>query len=455
MAISTIKFSEMPAISASDIDVKTVYIPVVSGGENRVAFVGDIAQANGLAQVNQTSFVMNYPDNTADPSGATNIVLTAGTSQPSVIGVDEAWPLKGQTDAVLTAFLGWGPDAYTAGNAQVSTVVGGYDNINNGYASEIISSKHGMIAWNPEGHNTMVGGADCFISGTEFGDPDCGRASIFGARRSAVRGKTHGMILGGDQNRINSDGYSTIINGRDHNITNGQYNAIVGGRLNTITGSEETTFGKFSVILGGENIVIDGGDYALATGEGHLVQHHFAEAHGRDVQTIGAGIYQGVDQLVTQGDAQVVSAVGRVRTTTDANTNVTWANISAGSGNDRPIIFQATTAGTGTIRLIGMLDGNANGDSIFSQVSYKADFGFCYDGTKAFVFKDGAETGFAATTAEMALDLISQTNNDFSPATPPRIRLATNGRLDIRVNGLADTTINWVVHVDFVMTKVS
>jgi hypothetical protein len=79
------------------------------------------------------------------------------------------------------------------------------------------------------------------------------------------------------------------------------------------------------------------------------------------------------------------------------------------------------------------------------------EFGFYWDGTNGFLFKTGTETAMTAVPT-LPLNLISQTNNDFTPGNA-YIGINT-GALRVVVVGLASTTINWVARIDLVMTLV-
>jgi hypothetical protein len=70
-----------------------------------------------------------------------------------------------------------------------------------------------------------------------------------------------------------------------------------------------------------------------------------------------------------------------------------------------------------------------------------------------FLFKSGTQTAVTAAPT-LALDLISQTNNDFTAGAAPLIALST-GAFRLRPTGIVATEINWVAKVDLVMTRVS
>lgn len=410
-----------------------------------------------LTMPNRRSFITNPDENYADPAAEQNIIIAGGSpTQPCFIGLDGAWPVKGQNDAGLTAFLGWGADDYVSG-AGLSSIVGGYDNIVNAGASSIFGSYHCMIAYGTDAHNMIVNSADSFISGDEFGDAGCGRAGIFSARRAAIRGGLHGLILGGDYVRLtsNSGSHCTIINSNNSDIDSGRENFIFAGEGHLITGDAGGAGSNRSGILAGKGSTIgsNANDALVLAGDGNEIDHSTAVGLGVDVKTVGGGLHHGVDRMVQIGDAQTCKFVGRTRTADASNESFRWAKFNSGTQVD--ITLPAVSAGTGRIKVIGLMDGSAdaNNDGVYTQVSYITDFGFSWDGSNAFLFKSGTEEGPGASE-ELSLDLISQTGSAFTPANTPRLRLS-GGILTARTNGVAAKDINWVCDIEFVMTRVS
>ena len=416
---------------------------------------GKIYQYDSVNGLEQTGFVLvktgplsygiELDNNEVDPNAGQCILITGG-SQPSKIGVQDAQPISG--------LYPWpGPSDYSqnATGAGLSTIVGGYDNINNGYASHIFGGLHTMIDANQTGHCVIVGGASNYIG------PDAGRSGIFSSQLSGIDALDNNLILGGLDVHIEgtSRNLNTIINGTDNKVQGGRRATIINGQENRINKPASVTAADDSSIIGGIRNIVAAPRSAVIGGKGNEIDHGDSAATGASVKTIGSGVYEGCDAIDEIGDAQTFRVTARCVTTTGA-VFAEYPGVSGGLAGT--IVLPENSVIGGRVRLIGMRDGSATGanDGDFSQVFYESAI-TAYRGTDGvYIATEGDEQGLnAAADADISLGKLTQTKHTFAVGQQ-RLFIEENGVLRLLVAPANDSArVKWVAHFNLTMTRIT
>lgn len=335
----------------------------------------------------------------------------------------------------------WGARAaeanYVAGAAEVATIAGGYDNVNNGLACHIMS-QHSMI-YAGATHARIDGGSLHTIYGSiDYAGIQDGTSNVIENRCS------YGQIVGSDQCRLKDNGSITASGFRGYIAASSQ--AVIGARNSAAIGCVGVTLNATystalnleastisagnHLLLGGSNITGTGGSFsvcwgddiqfnanrALMVGSGHRVNHDYAVATGQycvppfpGARTHGArargnvpGNHMALDfqcsQETTDGSVVRLSVIG----------SSTWP------------VQPANTVVTGTFYVSGVKDDGTSG-------AWKIDF-------SSVMGASGAPALKGATVTEMYDDLT---------VTNPSIVMADPGIYRIQVVGLAATNIRW------------
>lgn len=300
----------------------------------------------------------------------------------------------------------WSDDSgYVVGAADISTIVGGYDHVNNQIAGTIIGGGHHYIQYDVNGHSTIVGGSNNRIQ--------AGRAAIVGGQSCTVaNGSTFSAIVGGEYNTCR--GNKSFIGGGDQNTINNSagWGAIVGGLQNEIAASV-----SYGAIVGGRS---------------NLCSHDYASVHGRDgVSQALHGLIVSRIKLGVVGDNQVFIQPFGVRTTDAVLTNMSdnWVLPSG-----------ARAACSFTCRIVGM-DEATGGVAIFYFSG-----GFAWDGAgTATLYNDAGASSTSALNCTQAVDTIGV-------AAVPTI--ACNGSaIRPKVTGKAATNIKWSAYLSGTITR--
>lgn len=197
--------------------------------------IGYVPQAGG----NAGRFILSPYDGAE--AALSNVLIETTSSDPysSHIGTKTIKPpgvsgTNSDPNAATDSIMGtpWAVDSsYVDAFAGVSTIVGGYDHVNNQLAGTIVGGGHNYIQYNVNGHSSIIGGANNRIDGA--------RSSIIGGSSCTVNGgATFGVVVGGEYNTCQGS-RSAIISGLSNQIiSTATYSAIVSGRSNKIdTGS--------------------------------------------------------------------------------------------------------------------------------------------------------------------------------------------------------------------------
>jgi hypothetical protein len=303
--------------------------------------------------------------------------------------------------------------AYVAGAAQVATIGGGYDHVNNQIAGTICGGGHNFIRYNASGHSVIVGGS--------FNTIQSGR----------------GLIVAGSQNASLGNGnYQSVINGVNNVVEGGAvYATILNGDTNNLTGQRSTVFG--------DNNVVNGAD-CLVFGRRHSVTHAHNIVSGEDGRSLALwSTVNSRTQHREKGDNQTVSTVQSIVTTTNSVTNLANAMVlPAGK----------VVAVTGRVSVVAMRDGTAagNNDGIYTSSHWEGPVGIRWDGTNGIIH-DLAGSSALESSPNRNVPVIQ---DPLAVSQPPRFRINT-GSLRLDVTGLAGVRITWVARLDLVVTIVS
>lgn len=324
--------------------------------------------------------------------GLSEIVVTGGrpTTFPNVIGSASA-EIQGEDFSPGST---WGADSgYVAGSADVASIHGGYDSINNQSGSTIIHSDHSHLQYNSAGHSAIVGGAYVLIS--------AGRAYAGGCQNTALEGS------------------ATVF-------------PVAIGCSGTIVDA------NYGVALGGDNVEVHA-EHSLATGKNLEIQtgHGYSRIAGRDADSFayGSDTFGGL-QINERNDCRSGIVVLREKTT-DATLQTMGENITLPAGK----VFSALIK----VSLLAMADGSAdaNNDSNYEIAGWTGEFLFSWDGTNGYFADTGGTTG-PSTNPLKSLTLV---RDDITVGTTPTV-VCNGGLLRVKVTGAASHTINWVAKMD-------
>lgn len=311
------------------------------------------------------------------------------------------------------------PNETSAGTgANLSTIMGGYDNVAGGLAS-YIGGAHNYTAIGTN-HGVIAGGSSNKITGTAaFGTITGGKSNEVSDTYGSVTGgfgnvaSDNSATVGGGKSNTASGQYSAVTGGED-NTSSGGWSTVPGGDTNEASGEYSTATGYFNTASGDKSSVI-GGDGNEAAGVNSVAMGHEAVAGQRDGFTIGGG------KIAAAGDAQSTTMVIRRQTTNASATELrpedfyrvtipsdtTWAFRAL-------IVARRTDADneSAAYELLGCIDNNAGTTALVGSVS------------KTVIAEDTAAWDVSATADN------------------------TNDALSIKATGEASKTINWVCRLD-------
>ena len=369
--------------------------------------LGYVPQAGG----NSGRYIMS-PYDGAEAS-LYNVLIETTSSDPysSHIGTATAKPLgvsgtNSDPAAGVDAISGtpWSVDAgYVADSAGVSTVIGGYDHINNQLAGTIIGGGHNYLQYNVNGHGSILGGANNRIDG--------GRSTIIGGSSCTINGGANiGVIVGGEYNTCQGS-RSVILGGLSNQvISTATYSAVVGGRSNTI------------------NAGVDYG--VIISGQGNLVTHDYAVVMGNNGISDAVGALTiSRTKLSKDGDCQTTIHEFGIRTT-----NATIANMT-----QYFTLVSADKAALAIRAQIVAID-EATGD----LAVYVWDGGMTWDGTSTATFYDAGGSG-ASRNFTQIVDSIG------CAAVP--VWSGTTAAVRPKVTGKLSTNIKWSCTALFTVTR--
>jgi hypothetical protein len=358
--------------------------------------------------------IINGSDS-AEETVATTVLITASSlGQASEIGsTGKPYGAVGTNSdpaAGTNALKGlpWASDTgYPAGEADVCTIVGGYDHVCNQLAGSIFGGGHNYIPYNPVGHATIVGGSN---------------NRNYGGR---------GTICGGNNNTIGGIASATV-GGTDHTLT-ASYGAAVGGYNNAVA----DVTAEFSGFLAGRDHTISALHAFCAGGKGNTVAfgHDFAGIIGQDgISECAHTFVQSKAKFVKVGDCQSVRLVYGKR-----STDATLSNMAVYGSSGLWNLSAEKVSIALTARLVGMDEATGN------TAIYTFDGGVKWDGvSSATVFSAG---GSGSTRDFVAIV------DQIGVAALPHIS-ASSGSVRPKITGKAATTIKWVCNMSAAVTRV-
>ena len=311
-------------------------------GTNAKLLSKNIIKRVASSNSTQPNFMACDDWNSIDSSvGAACISAPARSGFPNIIGDNSAVPAG-------TDFSPWpGPDSgtsiqYSAGHAQVASIVSGYDNVNNQIAG-IVNGFHCFLGRSTDGHSAILAGGYNYNKG--------GRCVIVGGSVNVIGlDATYSTIGGGQTNEIkaNSD-HSFIGTGQDNEIDGdncfiGTANTGVIGNLAaycTILSANNGTIAaatNYGVIISGSSISLSGSYGFIGTGVSNSV------ASGSEYCFIGTGnanaISGGADRsaIITGGSNTIsggrsIVGAGNSNTVSGAISGVLAGDSNTISGN--------------------------------------------------------------------------------------------------------------------------
>ena len=385
------------------------------------------------------SFQMGSTYGSIDATVTGSYIFDGTSDFPNKLGINNTRPVSeppagARSDDTL----------YVAGVANVSAILGGYDNVANS-AANMIASQHSMI-YALSDHASIWGGSlntietDCvysvclggidntigvrgryaaIIAGDqnliETGATDAlsGFRSIILGGTQNVAGGRNAVILGGLQARIDSQ-YGTIINGDNVTLTDGLH-AVVSGLGGTVGAAAPAAYS----VVHGLNHVVDAAR-CLVTGEGHIVGsgHDYSSAHGLDAKTpvIGSHVYSARQRDGVIGNNQALSW-----TASQETTDTTITRLSIASSANYPA-QPADSIVNGTVYVMGVNE--ADGSCGSWEIAVTSE-----------------RVGTAIPT--LRHNVTTERYDGISIVTVPTMNVTTSGIYRVQVVGVAATNINW------------
>ena len=366
------------------------YVPA-SGGNSGVFVMSPYDVADGLLSNVYMCTTSSDPYGSSIGS-ATRPLGVAGTNSDPAAAAD------------ATMETPWVADTgYVAGSAGVSTILGGYDHVNNQLAGTVVGGGHNFIQYNVNGHSAIFGGANNRISG--------GRSTIVGGSSCTINGGANiGVIVGGEYNTCQGS-RSVILGGLSNQvISTATYSAVVGGRSNTI------------------NAGVDYG--VIISGQGNLVTHDYAVVMGNNGISDAVGALTiSRTKLSKDGDCQTTIHEFGIRTT-----NATIANMTQ--------YFTLVSSDKAALAIRAQIV--AIDEATGALAVYVWDGGMTWDGTSTATFYDAGGSG-ASRNFTQIVDSIG------CAAVP--VWSGTTAAVRPKVTGKAATNIKWACSSIFTVTR--
>lgn len=294
------------------------------------------------------------------------------------------------------------------GSRTLRAILAGYDNEitegtggdNGGLACVIVGSHHSTISGDTT-HGTIAGGSYGEIQDGDYG-------AVVGGTLCKLKALKRDDATPGDPTT------SAILGGYDNEISGGN-SAIVAGRLNIVDGS-------YSATVSGRDNIVDGDFSASVGGDANQVAHDYAAAiGGKEARTRWTySQVQGASQFASAGDAQSSVVVRKVQTTNGTLTPITTLVMD----DDMTMAFDLLIVGRRTdadnesaaYRIVGCIDRNSG----------------------------------VGSTALVGSPTVTTIGEDTAAWDASVAASTSSGGLQIRVQGEAAKTINWMMRATLV-----
>lgn len=322
--------------------------------------------------------------------------------------------IGGNLDNVGTATSNLiGAPTLTGQNGNWNFLLGGYDNVVNGWACTV-GGYHQRVAAGVTNHITIPGGSWITVAeGSEYSSVLGGtRHTITGSNASIGGGRdntaaTSGTVAGGSENAA---GQNATAGGGYQSKATGPYSAVAGGNMNTSTGNAASIGGGQSNSAAGQAATVPGGRdnvaagaYSLATGRGGKTERQGEWAHG--------------NQFAVAGDAQASTLVLKRETT-----NATLTALSD-SGTQTPLMTPLSTCAFSGLIVARRTD--VEGDHAAFEVK-------------------GCIARNAGSNALIGAPVVTSIGATAGAAAWTVVVTQSSGRLVFNVTGETGKTIRWV-----------
>ena len=403
------------------------YLPRLVSTEQQLAEKADGTVFRSSGDAIQPNVIVGSDKNRVEAGYGGNTIAGGGTDEfhANVIG--------GDVDAIGNpAVTNYAKDA-TDTNSNLSTILGGYDNVVQGLANNASGHHNGIK--HPANHSSIAGGVFNLLSWGMGQSIAGGQYNKIQSTSKATAGITDSSAIGGGINNLIDDSLQSVIGGGGSNqIKTGAINTIGGGGSNKIEGT--TTAKNANTIGGGTGNVITngtgntiGGGYnnkSTAGSYSTIVGGNANEAASDYVTVLGSkGRAYAANQIATGFNVQFVS-VGdaqksenmKIKTTTDAVQ--TYVNTFLRAGSMAAVNIKVVARRTDVV-----------GDYAVFMIKGAANVSAGSNGTLIGtpVVEKFATAGATAWTSSMAMSA---------------------AQVLCYVQGEAGKTINWVVHYEFV-----
>lgn len=378
-------------------------------------------------------------------------ILDPATYGSWVFDGTDGYPNKlGVTGTKPVVEPGWGSrtaDTYTAGTADVASILCGYDNVNNALAG-VIASQHSMLAAGADHASIWGGSLHTILDDTDY-------STIIGGTNNRIEGRgRYAAIIAGDQCTIET-GASDDASGFRSVILGGT-GCIAGGRNGTIIASSASEVqSTYGVVLSGENVTLNNGTHMLAAGNGITMgttaAGTYSVAFGLNIVVNGARASAFGENHVIGSGHDYSSARGSGGVTPFAGAHV-FASRHRGAvaGRNQAVDFQCSqeTTDTTVTRLSGYGSSGfptqpdnsiVNGIALVTGVS---DAGVC----SCFEI-DFVSERIGSGTPTLRQNATTVKYDGLALPTDPTMNVTSGGIYRVQVVGLAATNIRWNARV--------
>jgi hypothetical protein len=420
------------------------------------------AQDAGGSRASGTNHIIGDVNAIASDLGTAAILAGGSTNRENVIGAASTANVNTATSNLPTA---------TGTEADWSVIVGGYDNVVNGWACAVTGY-----------HNKVEGGANhCTISGGSIHTvaADAAYSTIGGGTLHTIDGD-QATISGGSQNAASADkatvgggatntasGAQSTVGGGNGNTASGSGATVAGGVTNTVAGTNATCGGGVSNTPSGNNSAIAGGTSNVASGSSTAVgggDTNTASEAGAVViggshcaassyYTIAGGYY-------STASASYAVAIGREAVASRYGSHVQASGKFTAAGDAQSGVLTARLQTTDATPAVLGLDGTANTPIIIATNSTVAFEGLVVgrrvnaggEASAAYqisgcIKNDGDTVSLVGTPTVTVLG-----EDDASWDCAVTAETSTSKSLKITVTGASGLTIQWVARLSFVET---
>lgn len=376
---------------------------------------------------NGPNILLGYSGNSLNTTAHTQIVMGGYVANVNAIGASFTGVNSGPSET-------WSPI-----DTSYANILGGYDNVNNGYASQEIGVQHGRI-YQASDHSYLLGGAVNYIQngttsgivggGNDYINSTGGFNIILGASASHQTGAGASVsLLGGSTNVYSAGSYGGIAGGFTNTVSSsGIGNGILYSGNSTVNGA-----GNYGIVLGGNTNIV-GNYYASITGgfnnssvgyESAVTACDSCLAQYSNSLVIGVSQKDFMYGGLTYGGRQQAASGDReagLFSVSQQTTNATLTSL-VGSGTTLQGTLPINTGSVGTSQCIGKTNGGT------TLVAFQGQYAF-HRGASGNITVDYQNWTLVGT-------------DGIGVGAPPALQSATSSNIVLQVTGKASTTIDW------------